>query len=356
MAKNLRQVLLLTLFLLLVGSEAVQAQPEYYTVNNYSLSIHKRCSTIERIRFTNEPIENIAITPNGTLYGTSKQLLYKIDTSDGSTLLIGQLINPDGLSVKGNNLVALNDSTLMVLDLKDILYSVNIKDGAATPIGTVNYKSGGDLAFLEGKLYLSSIQNHLIQISLSPTNDSVEHVADVGEMVVENSAYSLCTIQQACRTKALFVINAKGKAYKVDTKTAATEFVCDLGVNTSDAASYHNFAEAILETKPYSMPNVFTPNADGINDLFAIDDSVLFNYFRIYNRWGELVYQVEHGPLKWDGTHHNQGKDAEAGTYFFQADLKADSPTHISSAIDQSFGCPTISAETLNRGTITLMR
>lgn len=42
-----------------------------------------------------------------------------------------------------------------------------------------------------------------------------------------------------------------------------------------------------------ALPNVFTPNGDGKNDLFVIDESVLFptNYLIIFNRWGNVVYE-----------------------------------------------------------------
>ena len=53
----------------------------------------------------------------------------------------------------------------------------------------------------------------------------------------------------------------------------------------------------------YYVPNAFTPNGDGINDTFkAIAPGIKqTNYFRIYNRWGKLVFQSNNNNSGWDG-------------------------------------------------------
>ncbi|MBU3676096.1 MAG: T9SS type B sorting domain-containing protein [Chitinophagaceae bacterium] len=69
---------------------------------------------------------------------------------------------------------------------------------------------------------------------------------------------------------------------------------------------------------PYiTLPNAFTPNGDGLNDFFSIlyAGYKKLNYMRIYNRWGELVYQTADFRKGWDGKH--KGRDAEVGTYFW---------------------------------------
>ena len=53
----------------------------------------------------------------------------------------------------------------------------------------------------------------------------------------------------------------------------------------------------------YYIPNAFTPNGDGINDIFrAIAPGIKqTNYFRIYNRWGKLIFQSNNANTGWDG-------------------------------------------------------
>ncbi len=55
------------------------------------------------------------------------------------------------------------------------------------------------------------------------------------------------------------------------------------------------------------IPNSFTPNGDGINDLFLIKASNISDYnLMIYSRWGELVYQSTDSETGWDGIQNNQ--------------------------------------------------
>ena len=59
---------------------------------------------------------------------------------------------------------------------------------------------------------------------------------------------------------------------------------------------------------PLSMPNAFTPNGDGKNDIFRIPPSItipLFN-FSIYNRWGQLIFYTTNPGEGWDGTVNGQ--------------------------------------------------
>lgn len=66
------------------------------------------------------------------------------------------------------------------------------------------------------------------------------------------------------------------------------------------------------------IPNVFTPNGDGINDIFLLK----FNCVKevtliVLNRWGQKIHeQISSSDIKWDGRVNNIDK-AIAGTYFY---------------------------------------
>lgn len=70
----------------------------------------------------------------------------------------------------------------------------------------------------------------------------------------------------------------------------------------------------------YELPNVFTPSGDGINDLYhpilpykfveSID-------LKVYNRWGNLVFETTDPMINWDGTYLNSGKQLSDGVYFY---------------------------------------
>ena len=60
------------------------------------------------------------------------------------------------------------------------------------------------------------------------------------------------------------------------------------------------------------IPNVFTPNGDGVNDLFTIQNLLLYDFRQvtIYNRWGRIVYSSNEYNNDWDG------KNVPDGVYF----------------------------------------
>ena len=64
------------------------------------------------------------------------------------------------------------------------------------------------------------------------------------------------------------------------------------------------------------IPNAFTPNNDGINDKYRINGQFLniLNY-KIYNRWGELVYVSNNKDGEWDGNF--RGVKCPAGVYAY---------------------------------------
>lgn len=70
------------------------------------------------------------------------------------------------------------------------------------------------------------------------------------------------------------------------------------------------------------IPNTFTPNGDGQNDWFFPQGEGLdrMTTFRVFNRWGELVFETQHIPLNspssgWDGTF--KGQPLAPDTYIY---------------------------------------
>ncbi len=68
------------------------------------------------------------------------------------------------------------------------------------------------------------------------------------------------------------------------------------------------------------IPNVFSPNDDGINDLFFIfsnnDSRFDFNYFDVFDRWGNLLYHTEDWPVTWNGI-NKDGQLCPPGVYTY---------------------------------------
>ncbi len=66
------------------------------------------------------------------------------------------------------------------------------------------------------------------------------------------------------------------------------------------------------------VPNIFSPNRDGINDFFApfFSDINFSDYqLRVFDRWGGLVFSTKHPEERWDGT--ARGEDCRPGVYLY---------------------------------------
>jgi gliding motility-associated-like protein len=80
-----------------------------------------------------------------------------------------------------------------------------------------------------------------------------------------------------------------------------------------------NFKREIVITDFFfEIPNVFTPNADGINDHFYPKFLYIKDiHFMVMNKWGELLFESKDLESKgWDGKHN--GGDATVGNYVFR--------------------------------------
>lgn len=79
----------------------------------------------------------------------------------------------------------------------------------------------------------------------------------------------------------------------------------------------------VIACPAIEIPNVFTPNGDGINDVFKINlsgESLINFNVNIYDRWGILVFASSSINNKWDGR-TTSGLKVESGTYFYVLDL-----------------------------------
>jgi gliding motility-associated-like protein len=127
----------------------------------------------------------------------------------------------------------------------------------------------------------------------------------------------------------------------VDSSINTSEWYWDFGDGTTSTATnpYHSYYETgtytiqlvtrsgleCLDTVSIDVdvveglivPNVFTPNNDGWNDVFNIRTSAVGPYkLEIYNRWGNVIFENTSPLISWDGT-TAAGVPASAGTYFF---------------------------------------
>lgn len=84
------------------------------------------------------------------------------------------------------------------------------------------------------------------------------------------------------------------------------------------------------ECTDINLPNAFNPISDvSYNREFGImnNNIVNLNYFRIYNRWGNLIFETTNPGIQWDGNHENI--PAPSGTYIWTVDGECDNGKRI---------------------------
>lgn len=72
----------------------------------------------------------------------------------------------------------------------------------------------------------------------------------------------------------------------------------------------------------YQLPNTFTPNSDGANELFVpiVNRFIEAVDFQVYNKWGNQVFESNNPLILWDGTTNN-GKEVPDGTYYYTCSI-----------------------------------
>ncbi len=85
----------------------------------------------------------------------------------------------------------------------------------------------------------------------------------------------------------------------------------------------------VNENSRVFIPNIFSPNNDGVNDVFVINTGpgvAQIKSLRIYDRWGALVYNAENVPANressgWDGTFNGNTRSQDVYVYFVELEL-----------------------------------
>ena len=86
----------------------------------------------------------------------------------------------------------------------------------------------------------------------------------------------------------------------------------------ADSDPSNNSSTAIKDIQGLNIPNVFTPNGDGVNDTFEIAGLANYpdNTIDIFNRWGNSIYHKQGYLNDWTGEGLNEG------TYFYVIKVK----------------------------------
>ena len=94
-------------------------------------------------------------------------------------------------------------------------------------------------------------------------------------------------------------------------------------INISDTAGNDTSVVIVIDPQPCFLKGEasFSPNGDGINDIWNVSNTSFYNEFliQVFNRWGQKVFETTDEMTGWDGTW--KGQAVPDGTYYYIAEF-----------------------------------
>ena len=153
-------------------------------------------------------------------------------------------------------------------------------------------------------IFVSETPNFTVDFSLSPSSG----IAPLNVSFTNNSTNCVTYYWDFGNGDTSTVQHPSSLTYTTDSTYTVTLIACNAG-GCCDTVTH----TIIVETNSIcSFANVFTPNGDGMNDVFEVDCEriVEFNIV-IFNRWGNKMFESNDINNSWDG------ENAPDGTYFY---------------------------------------
>lgn len=205
---------------------------------------------------------------------------------------------------------------------------------------------GNDTTLCEGNILLLNAgnpgatyvwQNHFSDQILSVTqpgkyNVQVNVNGCIGKDTIEvkyfyKPAFTLGNDTSICKGQTITLTpNISNVAYTWQNGSTAPSYII------SEPGTYRLIASNICGSTSHAiivsqglcelyMPNAFTPNKDGLNDLFRVKYPAFIKTFEmiVYNRFGQVIFKSNNPNIGWDGTFKSE--DQPAGIYTWQINL-----------------------------------
>ena len=191
------------------------------------------------------------------------------------------------------------DNTDTVLDLSGLYagnYSITVIDsvGCVDSLGPiVIIDSGNPTANFTASPIITDVNNPLINFTDASSSDVTTwnwYFDSLGTDISTNPTFSFN--ESGVYQVVLVVLNSFGC-----TDTASMEIT----VNAVDSMT---------------IPNIMTPDGNGINDVFSIAGLLPDSYVAVYNRWGQKIFETTRYLNNWDGR-TSTGERVPNGTYFY---------------------------------------
>lgn len=235
---------------------------------------------------------------------------------------------------------------------------IRVLDGETTTV-----YSGADTVFRDVEVNLSEVQSLRYQVEMHDANQQAMGTSAAANAVLLSGMGGDGTASLAWTEAVPWIIDSTEVFKRVDTafvKIAGVSAMAYVDSDVENDRTYHYYVRvfghynleglprplvnysAIVEVKPsenvgpdpevpvYELPNVFTPNGDGFNDVFTpmrITPNLINHVeMHIFNRWGRVVYTTEDIFINWDGCALGTHQPCAPGTYFYVCDVEMTGP------------------------------
>jgi len=268
---------------------------------------------------------NTGATTSSITVNPSSLTNYSVVVSDAfgcsgtamATVIVSQ---PPVAEITGNNTLCANDNTLLTASGgTNYVWST----GATTPSITVNPASTTNYSVTVSNGLCSGDTSITVTVNASPSvNAGPDFTINQGASVTitggGNGTYSWSpSTNLSCATCPNPVANPSATTTYTLVITGANGCVA-----YGNMTVFVTIPECILTDEDIFIPNVFSPNGDGHNDLFRIHSGKpCIKDFKIsvYDRWGVVVFKTDKIADWWDGTAN--GLKVNEGVFFYICDI-----------------------------------
>jgi large repetitive protein len=290
------------------------------------------------------------VLPSGYSYVSSTPLA----SVSGSTLTwnAGDLADGSSYTATVTVTVLANGNYINTATVSSTTPDSNPDNNEGTPTETITTTQEADLSIVKVVSSSDAQVGATIEFTITVTNNGssdatgvfvtdelptgyayLNSTASMGSYDSTTGKWTIGSIENGSSEALVVTVKVNSTGNYVNTATVSGTVVDPVTSNNTATATINAISSLVI-------PEIFTPNGDGIQDKFKITG--LDNYpdatIYIYNRWGNLVYQQEHygntdllgDDAWWDGTvkEHGSlgtlgsGKKLVSATYYYILDLK----------------------------------
>ncbi|MCB9266083.1 MAG: gliding motility-associated C-terminal domain-containing protein, partial [Lewinellaceae bacterium] len=225
----------------------------------------------------------------------------------------------DIYSWEGSDGTNFTGSTITVSPLGLTEYTLTYQDGAGcqTLVESVTIDVEGELA-LDG-------------ITIDPDTAAIRFIGDQIFLTANYTTELSGPLTFTWTRNDSLIDSGQGLESIGETLLIPGELTYELTITTPNGCIYTASINITVEEPNVVVPNAFTPNGDNVNDFFNIvaqgtPGNLEITEFKVFNRWGQLVYDNENPGVGWDGTFNDKPQPSEVYFYMISVELPDGNP------------------------------